>query len=84
MPEAAGSDRPSPGFAALFGFAVGLLAGAFAGFPLGGIGGALGGSVSALVAAVLIRRLPDAAWRLPAAGIVGAAAGVGLTVGVLT
>lgn len=45
-------------FTALFGSAVGMLAGAFAGFPLGSLFGAGGGAVGGLVA--------DATWRVSA------------------
>lgn len=52
---AAAVRRLGVGFAALFGFSVGLVAGAFAAFPMGAVMGAFGGALAgAVVAAVTI------------------------------
>lgn len=60
------------GFAALFGFAVGLVSGAFVAFPMGSVMGAAGGALAGAVVMVLARRLH--AWRfgLALASLVGA------------
>jgi hypothetical protein len=64
---------PGPGFAALFGLAVGLVAGAFAAFPMGAVMGGFGGALGAAVAGLLWRRLGivPAAVVGPVVGLVG-------------
>ncbi|PIE19405.1 MAG: hypothetical protein CSA66_02400 [Proteobacteria bacterium] len=49
------AGRPGVGFSALFGFAVGLLAGALAAFPVGSVMGAFGGALGAAAAAAALR-----------------------------
>jgi hypothetical protein len=70
--------RPSgPGFAALFGFCVGMIGGAFAGFPMGSVFGALGGAVGGAVCALVGRAhdwLGGRGRALALGGLAGAAA----------
>jgi hypothetical protein len=71
----AGRGEPRPydaGFAALFGFSVGLLAGAFVAFPMGAAMGALGGALAGGVTAFLARRLAFLFGGLVLAAIGGA------------
>ena len=74
-------DPFGAGFAALFGFAVGLVAGAFAAFPMGGVLGGFGGALAAAATAFAARRLVAVsrfglaiAWLVGAGGALGVAA----------
>lgn len=58
---AAAVRRLGVGFAALFGFSVGLVAGAFAAFPMGAVMGAFGGAPAGAVVAIVARRF-GARW----------------------
>lgn len=62
-----GHKRYGAPFAALFGFAVGLVAGAFVAFPMGSVMGACGGAVGGAVVVVIAKRGP-----LPVAAAIGA------------
>jgi len=53
----AAPDLFGVGFAALFGFAVGLVAGAFVAFPMGSVMGAFGGALAGALVAFLARHL---------------------------
>jgi len=60
------------GFAALFGFAVGLLSGAFVAFPMGSVMGAVGGALAGVVVMLLARRLHTKRFGLAFASLGGA------------
>jgi hypothetical protein len=77
-----GLFEPDPGtpawwFVALFGGAVGLLAGTFAGFPLGAVFGAGGGAVGGTMAGATWRLSapPRTAWDVLPRGALAAASG---------
>ena len=65
-------------FAALFGFAVGLVAGAFVAFPMGSVMGACAGVIAGPVVVLIARRAPQP-WGLPVASAVGAMAALVVT-----
>jgi|GEM_PF-1264228 len=70
--SAAPPDIFGVGFAALFAFAVGLVAGAFVAFPMGSLMGALGGALAGAVVAFAARRLYRVRFGLVLASLSGA------------
>ena len=66
-------DGPGPGFSALFGLAVGIVAGAFSAFPMGAVMGGFGGALGGAIAGLLWRRVGVVAAAIcgPAVGLVG-------------
>ena len=66
IPEPQGSERPGPGFAALFASQVGMLTGAFVAFPMGGVFGFVAGWLSGSLTAFLWSRLSGRPMRLRA------------------
>lgn len=65
-------QSPSPGFLALFGFAVCCVAGTFVTFPVGASLGTFGAAIGGLVAGLVwrIRRLRPSPWRAPVTAVV--------------
>lgn len=69
---AAGPDLFGSGFAALFGFAVGLVAGAFVAFPMGSVMGAFGGALAGALVVFFARYLHPLRGGLALASLGGA------------
>lgn len=66
------SGRPGAGFGALFGFAVGLVAGAFAAFPMGSVLGGFGGLVAGALTVFAGDKLQAVRGGLAIASLIGA------------
>ena len=66
------ADAYGSGFGALFGFAVGLVAGALSAFPMGSVMGALGGAVAGAITAFLAGLLRARRGGLVIAWVAGA------------
>ncbi len=64
-------DGPGPGFGALFGLSVGIVAGCFSAFPMGAVMGGVGGLFGAAAGGLLWRKL-----GAPVTAIVAAAVGL--------
>lgn len=71
--------RRGVGTCALFGFAVGLLAGTVAAYPFGAVTGSLGGALGAAVAALIWRARVRRGPALAASAVGGAAVALGAT-----